>query len=107
MEVSAQRSVLFTNRVPSLTSALRFLSLARLRTLDDLTANFTTHVGGSVNVEIPAARHQVGRLCIGQICRALDRLAPLPVTGTTTPAFCPAIAEPWKCAAVASPVSPE
>ena len=62
MEVSAQRSVLFTNRVPSLTSALRFLSLARLRTLDDLTANFATHVGGGVNVEIPAARHQVGRL---------------------------------------------
>src|SRR6266571_1256123 len=40
---------------------------------DDLAANFAALVGGSMNVEIPAARHQVGRLRVGQGCRAFDR----------------------------------
>ena len=50
-----------------------FPILGRLLSFDDLPANFPALVGGGVNVEIPAAGHQIGSLRVGQGCGALDR----------------------------------
>ena len=74
--------------------------------LGHLAANFAARVRCGVEVDVVLAGHEVGRLGIGQRGASLNRAVPALGIATATPAFLPALAGPWKCAAVAGPDRP-
>jgi len=61
---------------------------------------------GGVDVDVPFAGRDVGTLCLS-VTEPSTGLARLPVTGTRMPAFLPGSVGPWKCMAIAGPLSPE